>query len=160
MKRILLATSLVGVMMFTGCAQNGIGMNPGSSSVRQSFEIGSVVNSHKVLIDKGSLASVGTGAAVGAAGGALLGSRSSGKNAVKGSLIGAAVGAASGYVIGNMTGSNEVEAFEIEIENDRGRVFKAYVEYDLPIGQVVEFIERPDGSITNIDVKRPGKRVN
>ncbi len=116
--------------------------------------------SKKVLIDKGSLASVGTGAAVGAAGGAILGSRSSGKNAVKGGLIGTAVGAAGGYLFNSVTNSGEIEAYEIEIENFNGRTFRTYVEYDLEVGQVVEFIERADGSITNIDIKEAGKKVN
>lgn len=160
MKRILTVGLLTASILFTGCAQNGIGMNPGSSSVRQSFEIGTVVDSHKVLIDKGHLSSVATGAALGAGAGALLGSRSSGANAMKGGLIGAAVGAGAGLLASNMSGGNEVEAYEIEIEDRFKRIHRSYVEYDLPAGTMVEYIERPDGTISNIDVKRPGKRVN
>lgn len=161
MKKLLTVSLLSASILFSGCAQNGIGVSAGNSSgVAQTFERGTVVSQNKVLIDKGHLAGVGTGAALGAATGALLGSKSSGKNALKGGLIGAAVGTAGGYLASSMTGGNEVEAFEIQIQTPTGGLYKTYVEYDLPVGTMLEFIVRGDGTLTNIDVKRPGKKVN
>lgn len=161
MKKLLIVSLLSASILFSGCAQNGIGVSAGhSSSLSQTFEVGTVIDQKKVLIDKGNLAGMGTGAAVGAATGALLGSRSSGKNAVKGGVIGAVVGTAGGYLASSLSGGNEVEAYEIQIESKSGAIHKTYVEYDLPLGTVVEYIVRGDGSITNIDIKKPGKRVN
>ncbi len=161
MKKLLTVSLLSASILFSGCAQNGIGVSAGNSSnVSQSFQTGTVVAQNKVLIDKGHLAGMGTGAAVGATAGALLGSKSSGKNAVKGAVIGTVIGTAGGYLASSITGGNEVEAFEIQIQTPSGNVYKTYVEYDIPVGTMLEFIVRGDGTLTNIDVKRPGKRVN
>lgn len=159
MKKILLSLSVASVLLFTGCGRAGIGANVSANSVKQQFEIGTVVDQRKVLVDEGHLSAIGTGAAVGAAGGALLGSRASSQHALQGGLIGAAVGAGAGFVSSLVTGGNEVEAYEVDIQSGN-RIYKTYVEYDLPIGTVVEFIVRNDGSVSNIDVKKPGKRVN
>lgn len=162
MKKLLVVSGLVGSLLFTGCASSGIGMNPGSSSIKQTFDVGTVVSSKKVLIDEGHLGAVGTGAAVGAGAGALLGSRSSGQHALTGGLIGAAVGAGAGLIASTVSGGNEVEAYEIEIRDNTNpnRYYRTYVKYDLPPETIVEFILRSDGTLTNVDVKRAGKRVN
>lgn len=159
MRKIIMVATVSATLLLTGCGRAGIGSNIGSPSVKQNFEIGKVVDQRKVMVDKGHLSAVGTGAAVGAAGGALLGSRASGQHALYGGLIGAAVGAGAGLATSMIAGGNEVEAYEIDIESG-GRIYKTYVEYDLPVGTIVEFLVRTDGSITNIDVKRAGKQVN
>jgi valyl-tRNA synthetase len=81
-------------------------------------------------------------------------------NAAVGGLIGAGVGAIAGYTAGKMTNNNEVEAYEVTIKSQKGSTYKTYIKNDLPVGTSVEFIVREDGSITNIDVKKPGKSVN
>lgn len=159
MRKVVLALSVAGALLFTGCGSAGIGSNIGTSSIKQTFEIGKVVDQKKVLVDKGHLSAIGSGAALGAGAGAILGSRASGQHALQGGLIGAVVGAGAGLAASMMAGGNEVEAFQIDIESGN-KVYTTYVEYDLPIGTMVEFIVRPDGTITNIDVKRAGKKVN
>lgn len=160
MKKIISISLLSATLLLTGCGQAGIGYNAGASSIQQSFEIGTVISQQKVLIDEGHMNSVVTGAAIGAGAGALLGSRSSGVNAVKGGLIGGAVGVVGGLLASNMNNNNEVEAFQISIRGNNGRIYNTYVKYDLPVGTIVEYIVRPNGEISNIDVKRAGKRVN
>ena len=58
-----------------------------------------------------------TGAGIGAVGGALIGSTKGSKNAAVGGLIGAGVGALAGFAGGKMANNNEVEAYEIQIED-------------------------------------------
>jgi outer membrane lipoprotein SlyB len=162
MKKHIIAGLIGTTIIFTGCIpQKGIGLNVEQSSMKQTFETGKIISQKKVLIDQGSASGIGTGAALGAGAGAILGSRSSGINAVKGGIIGAVVGAGVGAIASNATKSNEVEAFEVEIQSNIDyRIYKTFVEYDLPVGTTVEYIVRPDGTISNIDVKRAGKRVN
>lgn len=112
-----------------------------------------------MLIDKGHLESIGSGALLGAAAGGALGSRASGQHALVGALIGTVVGATTGLVASTFSNGNEVEAYETMIQGN-GRVYSTYLQYDLPKGTFIEYIARPDGSISNIDVKRPGKKVN
>ena len=100
------------------------------------------------------------GAGIGAAGGALIGSAKGGKNAAVGGLIGAGVGALAGFAGGKMANNNEVEAYEVTIRSDNGRFYKTYIKNDLPAGTRVEFLVREDGTVSNIDIKKPGKSVN
>lgn len=161
MKKILTISLLSTTLLLTGCANSGLGVNPSSgATVKQVFEIGTVQFSQKVLIDEGSMDSTLTGAGLGAAGGALIGSRKGSKNAAVGGLIGAGVGALAGFAGGKMTNSNEVEAYEVTIKSDNGRMYKTYVKNDLTPGTRIEYLVREDGSITNIDIKKPGKSVN
>lgn len=161
MKRILTIGLLTSALVFTGCTANkGLGLGGSTSTVKQAFEKGNVVSSNKVLIDEGNLTSTLTGAGVGAGVGALVGSRSGSKNALVGGAIGAGVGAIGGYVANTMTGGNEVEAYEVQIESHSGKNYKTYLKNDLPQGTLVEFVVREGGEITNIDVKKMGKAVN
>lgn len=161
MKKILTISLLTASLLFTGCANSGLGVNPSSgATIKQSFEIGTVQSSHKVLIDEGSLNTTLTGAGIGAIGGALIGSAKGGKNAAVGGLIGAGVGALAGFGAGKMTNSNEVEAYEVVIRGNNGGVYKSYIKNDLPSGTLVEFLIKEDGTLSNIDIKKPGKSVN
>lgn len=161
MKKILTISILSATLLLTGCTNSGLGVNPSSgATVKQAFEIGTIQSSQKVLIDEGSMNTTLTGAAIGGGAGALIGSSKGGKNAAVGGLIGAGVGAIAGYTAGKMTNSNEVEAYEVTIKSQRGSIYKTYIKNDLPAGTTVEFLVREDGSVTNIDVKKPGKSVN
>ena len=161
MKKILTISLVSATLLFTGCTNSGLGVNPSSNaSVKQTFEIGTIQSSQKVLIDEGSMNTTLTGAGIGAVGGALIGSTKGSKNAAVGGLIGAGIGALAGFAGGKMTNSNEVEAYEVTIKSDNGRIYKTYIKNDLPSGTRVEFLVREDGSITNIDIKKPGKSVN
>ncbi len=161
MKKYILLSALAASLILTGCANKGIGVNVSPSSIQQTFETGKVISNKKVLIDEGYLKGVGTGAAVGAGTGALLGSVSSGKNALKGGLIGAVGGALIGAVATNASGGNEKEAYEIEIQsNNNLAIYRIHVEYDIPVGTEMQYVIRSDGKISNIDVKRAGKRAN
>lgn len=161
MKKILTISILSANLLLTGCTNSGLGVNPSSSAtVKQAFEIGTIQSSQKVLIDEDSMNTTLAGAGIGAAGGALIGSSKGGKNAAVGGLIGAGVGAIAGYTTGKMTNNNEVEAYEVTIKSQRGAIYKTYIKNDLPAGTSVEFLVREDGSVSNIDVKKPGKSVN
>ena len=152
MKKILTISLVSATLLFTGCTNSGLGVNSSSNAtVKQTFEIGTIQSSQKVLIDEGSMNTTLTGAGIGAVGS---------KNAAVGGLIGAGVGALAGFAGGKMTNSNEVEAYEVTIKSDNGRIYKTYIKNDLPSGTRVEFLVREDGSITNIDIKKPGKSVN
>jgi len=161
MKRILTISLVSATLLFTGCANSGLGVNPSSSAtIKQVFELGTVQSSQKVLIDEGLMTTTVAGAGVGAVAGALIGSAKGGKNAAVGGLIGAGVGALGGFAGGKMMNSNEVEAYEVVIRANNGAVYKSYVKNDLPSGTLVEFLVKEDGTLSNIDVKRPGKSVN
>lgn len=161
MKKILTISLLSATLLLTGCTNSGLGVNPSSgATIKQAFEIGTIQSSQKVLIDEGSMNTTLTGAGIGAVGGALIGSAKGGKNAAVGGLIGAGVGALAGFAGGKMANNNEVEAYEVTIRSQRGSIYKTYIKNDLPAGTNVEFLVREDGSVTNIDVKKPGKSVN
>lgn len=161
MKKILTISLLSATLLLTGCTNSGLGVNPSSgATVKQAFEIGTIQSSQKVLIDEGSMNTTLTGAGIGAVGGALIGSAKGGKNAAVGGLIGAGVGALAGFAGGKMANNNEVEAYEVTIKSENGRIYRTYIKNDLPAGTRVEFLVREDGTVTNIDVKKPGKSVN
>lgn len=161
MKRILTIGIVTASLLFTGCANSGLGVNSSSNAtVKQSFEIGQIQSSKKVLIDESSLSPTLIGAGTGAGVGALIGSAKGGKNAAVGGLIGAGVGALAGFAGSKMTNSNEVEAYEVVLSSNTGNFHKTYIKNDLPVGTVVEYLVREDGSVTNIDIKKPGKSVN
>ena len=156
MKKIILSISTVAMLSlsFGGCANNGLGI--GSASVKKVFETGTIESSQKVLVSKDMMATV-TGAGIGAVGGALIGAKESGGDAVKGGLIGAGIGAVAGYVGGMMLNNNEKEAFEITIKNTKtNEIRKAYLEQELPLNSLLEYVVRDDGTVTNIDVKKIG----
>jgi len=161
MKKILTISLISATLLLTGCTNSGLGVNPSSSAtVKQAFEVGTIQSSQKVLIDEGSMNTTLAGAGIGAAGGALIGSAKGGKNAAVGGLIGAGVGALAGFAGGKMANSNEVEAYEVTIKSENGRIYRTHIKNDLPAGTRVEFLVREDGTISNIDIKKPGKSVN
>lgn len=158
MKKILVVSGLVASLLLSGCgASNGLGVGGfGQTEVKKVFETGTVESSQKVLISKDMMATL-TGAGVGALAGVAIGSRNGSGDAVKGGLIGAGVGAIGGYVGGMMMNNNEQEAYEVELKSTKsGQVVKAYLEKDLPLNSLVEYVVREDGKITNIDVKKIG----
>lgn len=152
MKRILISSLLVGSILFSGCANMGIGTSTvGASSVVQEFKTGYVVSQKKVLVSQ-TMTSALTGAGIGALGGTILGSRSSGKNAVKGGLIGAGVGAGVGILAGMVGNNNEVESYETILTSE-GRDYTVYLDYSLRPNTKLEFVLRED-KITNINLVR------
>ncbi len=156
MRKIILSISAVAVLSlsFSGCANNGLGI--GSATVKQVFESGTIESSQKVLVSKDMMASV-TGAGIGAVAGAVIGAKESGGDAVKGGLVGAGIGAVAGFVGGYLLDNNEKEAFEISIKNEKtNEIRKAYLEQELPLNSLLEYIVREDGTVTNIDVKKIG----
>ena len=83
MKKILTISLVSATLLFTGCTNSGLGVNPSSNAtVKQTFEIGTIQSSQKVLIDEGSMNTTLTGAGIGAVGGALIGSTKGSKNAI------------------------------------------------------------------------------
>lgn len=153
MKKILLsvATATLLTFNFSGCANNGLGVGVGSESVKKVFDNGTIENSQKVLVGKSEVATltnVATGAAVGAGVGAIAG------DSTKATIIGAGVGAIAGAVFNSF---QEVEAYEIEIKSIKdGVIRKGYIESELPLNTLIEYIVREDGKITNIEVKKIG----
>lgn len=153
MKKIITSSLLVASIMFTGCANTGMGTSTvGAPTVNQEFQTGYVVSQKKVLVSK-TMTSALTGAGVGALGGALIGSKNGGGAAVKGGLIGAGLGAGVGVLAGMATNNNEVESYETII-NSQGRDYKVYLDYSLRQGTKLEFVVREDQQITNINLAR------
>ena len=153
MKSVLIISSLVSTLLFTGCASNkGIALNTKNASMQQEFQTGVVISSKKVLLDDSDyLTTMGGGALGGAAIGGLIGSEKTSKNAGKGALIGAAVGALAGGAYNKAT--EEKEAYEIIVETKNGSTFTTHVEENIQVGQEMQFIVRSDGTITNLDKK-------
>lgn len=153
MKKVVLsvATATLLTFNFSGCANNGLGLGVGSESVKKVFDNGTIENIQKVLIGKSEIATltnVATGVAVGAGVGAIAG------DSTKATIIGAGVGAIAGAVFNSF---QEVEAYEIDIKSVKdGTVRKGYIESELPLNTLLEYVVREDGKITNIDVKKIG----
>lgn len=145
-----LALTLVSGIL-TGCSHNnGVMINASNASFHQQFEEGIVVSSKKVLLDDSNYATtMGGGALGGAAIGSIIGSKDSSKRAGKGAIIGAGVGALAGLVYNKAT--SEKEAYQIEVQMNNGNYFTAFVSENFQVGQKVNFVIRPDGSITNLD---------
>ncbi len=145
----ILLTVLAASLFFTGCATSG--NNIGMSSVTQkdvkhTFMKGVIKSSQKVLVSKSNLSTLGyatAGAVVGAGTGALI------TKDATGGIIGGLIGAGTGALF-NMT--QEVEAYQVEIMSFEQKKITTFLEIDLPIGSVVEFVEREDGKITNVNI--------
>lgn len=153
MKKVVLsvATATLLTFNFSGCANNGLGVGVGSESVKKVFDNGTIENSQKVLVGKNEVATL-TNVAIGAAGGATVGAIAG--DSTKATVIGAGVGAIAGAVFSSF---QEVEAYEIEIKSIKdGIVRKGYIESELPLNTLIEYVVREDGKITNIEVKKIG----
>lgn len=155
MKKLISISLIATTLIFGGCANSGLGVGGFGTEVKERFESGTIEASNKVLVSKDMMA-VATGAGIGAGVGALAGSRSSGANALKGGIIGAGVGALGGFVTGSLMDNNEKEAFEVEIKANNGTMYKAYLEQELQLNSLVEFVVRDDGKVTNIKLKKVG----
>ena len=151
MKKVLVSIATV-AMFFSGCANDGLALNSsvGKTEAYKYFETGRVLSTKKVIVNDKEIA-VLTGASIGAVSGAVV-NKKSGTGAIVGSLVGGLAGA----IIGK-----EVVAYQTKIKaKSDGRVIVAYLKAKLPVGTVVEFVDRGD-KITNVDVikiKRGGKK--
>lgn len=154
MKRIFLSvgTATILTLSFTGCGA-GLNMNGISQSdVKQVFKKGSIESSQKVLVGKSKLTTLGyatAGAVAGAGAGAVLGDST--KATVGGGVIGAGIGALASVF-------QEVEAYQVEVKDIKtGAIHTAYLESELPLNSLVEYVVRSDGEVTNVNVTELGK---
>ena len=155
MKRVILSvgTATKITLSFTGCAGNGLNLNGISQSdVKQVFKRGSIESSQKVLVGKSKLTTLGyatVGVVVGAGAGAVLGDST--KATVGGGVIGAGIGALTSVF-------QEVEAYQVEIKDlKNGNTSIAFLEADLPLNSLVEYVVRANGEVTNVNVTEIGK---
>lgn len=153
MKKIVLSISTVAMLSlsFTGCGA-GLNLNGISQSdVKQVFQKGSIESSQKVLVGKSKLTTLGyaTGGAVAGAGaGAFLGDST--KATVAGGVIGAGIGALTSVF-------QEVEAWQVDIKDIKnGNTVTAWIETELPLNSLVEYVVRSDGEVTNVNVVKIG----
>lgn len=150
MKKRLSLLLLGTVLLTTGCARQGGGMETGgfgSPSVVQNFKQGIIISQNKVILED-NMGSTGIGALAGGAIGALAGGKSG--NGLKGGLIGAAAGAGLGYATGQVTGGNEKESYETVIRGNDGMTYKVFLNYRLRENTVVEYVDRGNGEISNV----------
>ena len=106
----LLPKSILGTLLFTGCASNkGIALNTKNASMQQEFQTGVVISSKKVLLDDSDyLTTMGGGALGGALAGAAATSWS-GPGAIVGAVVGGVVGATSSLIDSHIcTATNKV----------------------------------------------------
>ncbi len=155
MKKIFLSvgTATILTLSFTGCAGNGLNLNGISQSdVKQVFKRGSIESSQKVLVGKSKLTTLGyatAGAVAGAGAGAVLGDST--KATVGGGVIGAGIGALASVF-------QEVEAYQVEIQDlNTNNKHIAFLEAELPLNSLVEYVVRADGEVTNVNVTEIGK---
>ena len=153
MKQIFLSvgTATILTLSFTGCGA-GLNMNGISQSdVKQVFKKGSIESSQKVLVGKSKLTTLGyatAGAVAGAGAGAVLGDST--KATVGGGVIGAGIGALASVF-------QEVEAYQVEIKDFKnGNTSIAFLEADLPLNSLVEYVVRANGEVTNVNVTQIG----
>jgi len=151
MKKVLVISLTAAALIFSGCASSsGLSVNTiGKPKVVKEFKTGEVVSTKKVLVDD-TMTAVVSGAAAGAGIGAV-----SNKNHLKGVAVGTIVGAAAGALLSNLTGKNEVEAYETKIKSN-GKIYIAYIKKELPTGTLIEFVDRGN-KITNVNVKELAK---
>ena len=143
MKKLYLVMMCVGLLVFTGCANNSLNLNSslsGDTEVVKVFKEGVVVNVQKVLVNDRRLSAL-TGAGIGAIGGAVT----KGKKAKR-----IVAGAAIGGIIGAMIGK-EVEAYQTNI-NAGTENYVVFLKARLPIDSVVEFVVRENEKISNVNV--------
>ena len=154
MKKIFLSVGVATLLTlsFTGCSGSGLNMNGISQSdVKQVFKRGSIESSQKVLVGKSKLTTLGyatAGAVAGAGAGAVLGDST--KATVGGGVIGAGIGALASVF-------QEVEAYQVEVKDIKtGAIHTAYLESELPLNSLVEYVVRSDGEVTNVNVTQIG----
>ncbi len=154
MKRIFISVGAATILTlsFTGCGA-GLNMNGISQSdVKQVFKRGSIESSQKVLVGKSKLTTLGyatAGAVAGAGAGAVLGDST--KATVGGGVIGAGIGALASVF-------QEVEAYQVDIKDIKnGNTVTAWLEKEVPLNSLVEYVVRADGEVTNVNVTEIGK---
>ena len=151
MKRVIFTGLATATLLFTGCASSLNMAGIGKSDVKQVFQKGTIENSQKVLVGKSKLSILKyavAGAGAGAGAGALIGGNS------QSGLIGAGVGAGVGLLTSVF---QEVEAYQVEIKNLKsGKVVVAYLEQEVPINSIVEYVVREDEEVTNVNVTTLG----
>ena len=155
MKKIVLSISTVAMLSlsFTGCGA-GLNLNGISQSdVKQVFKKGTIETSQKVLVGKSKLTTLGYatgGAVVGGGIGAIASNDNKAKAVAGGAVIGAGIGALTSMF-------QEVEAYQVDIKDVKnGTTHVAFLEAELPLNSLVEFVVRRDGEVTNVNVTQIG----
>lgn len=149
MKKIFgFLTMLVLVVAFTGCSNKSISMGGVSESdIKHRFQGGILEKNEKVIVAKSKLSTLtygGVGAVLGGGAGAAIG------DSREATIIGAIVGAGIGLVSGAV---QETEAYHITIRNlDTNKRVTAFVSSPIEIGSVLEYVERNNNEITNVNV--------
>ena len=154
MKKIVLSISTVAMLSltFNGCAGSGMNLSGiGKNDVKQVFQKGTIETSQKVLVGKSKLTTLGYatgGAVVGGGIGAGLGDST--KAPVGGAVVGAGLGALTSMF-------QEVEAYQVDIKDVKnGTTHVAFLEAELPLNSLVEYVVRADGEVTNVNVTQIG----
>ena len=147
MQKKLIYSGIAAIVLFTGCASNGMAVNTmGGNRVDRAFVEGRITKQQKVIIADTEVAAL-TGAGVGAAGGAVVGGIANGG---KGAMVGGLLGALGGGVAGAFVGK-EIEAYSTTIKGDDKQVYNGYVTQKLNDGQCVEFTI-VDEKLKNVNV--------
>lgn len=139
MKKRFLFVNLIILFLYSGCAQNGNSLNENSATNTESRERGRIVEQKKVLIAKEQVNFIQTKPET---------TKSSNKNVNLVELV-IFTGA---YVAYSATSTNEVEAYEIQIETN-SKIFKTYVNYDFSLGTMIDFTANANGTVTSITAK-------
>lgn len=149
MKKFLLLTSLVGVVVLAGCA-----MTPNSSNVYQSYQAQGEQSVRKGVVESIRNVTINSGqTGVGTVGGAVLGG-------LAGSTIGGGRGsiaaAVGGAIVGGLVGqkveqsANTKAGLEITVRLENGKLVAVTQDADVPfyVGDRVRLLS--DGGVTRV----------